>query len=72
MDRLVKVETDKVTINSSPITNPELVANRIKRFGIQCIVSSVDCKAIDGTWKVISHSGLRSAEVNVLEHPYIY
>ncbi len=46
---LLKAGADKVAINSASVMNPEFVANCVERFGSQCIVSSVDCKAVNGT-----------------------
>ncbi|PIM96324.1 Imidazole glycerol phosphate synthase subunit HisF [Candidatus Hodgkinia cicadicola] len=65
---LLKAGADKVAINSASIANPKFIANCVERFGSQCIVSSVDCKAINGTWEVVSHSGLRSTGIDALDH----
>ncbi|WP_278046966.1 HisA/HisF-related TIM barrel protein, partial [Candidatus Hodgkinia cicadicola] len=59
-----KAGADKVAINSASVMNPEFIANCVERFGSQCIVSSVDCKAVNGTWEVFSHSGLRSTGID--------
>ncbi|PIM95775.1 Imidazole glycerol phosphate synthase subunit HisF [Candidatus Hodgkinia cicadicola] len=68
VEYLLKAGADKVAINSASIINPGFIANCVDRFGSQCIVSSVDCKAINGTWEVFSHSGLRSTGIDALDH----
>ena len=42
--QLLKVGSDKVSINSASITNPELIREASKMFGAQCIVVSIDVK----------------------------
>ncbi|PIM95154.1 Imidazole glycerol phosphate synthase subunit HisF [Candidatus Hodgkinia cicadicola] len=65
---LLEAGSNKVAINSASVVNPRFVTNSIERFESQCIVSSVGCKTVNGTWEVFGHSGLRSTEIDVLEH----
>ena len=44
---LLNVGCDKVSINSSAVTNPNLVNQASKRFGSQCVVVAIDVKKID-------------------------
>ncbi len=58
--RLLNAGADKVSINTSAVTRPELVAEAASRFGSQCIVVAVDAKAVneDNTaWEVFTHGG---------------
>ncbi len=55
---LLHAGADKISINSSAYTNPNLIETAAKRFGAQCIVASVDVKKLeDGTYACLSHSG---------------
>lgn len=57
---LLHAGTDKVSINTSAIENPELVQEAAERFGSQCIVVAIDAKRrTDGTpgWEVYTHGG---------------
>ncbi len=70
---LLKIEVDKITkitINSTSITNLEIVTNCVEWFRGQYIISSIYCKTIDDSWEEFNHSGLRLVEINVLEHIY--
>ncbi len=39
---------DKVLINSVGAASPEFIATCVDKYGSQCIVASVDCKAVNG------------------------
>ncbi|MAG34761.1 MAG: imidazole glycerol phosphate synthase subunit HisF [Dehalococcoidia bacterium] len=47
MHRMLRAGADKVSINSSALTNPQLIAEGADRFGSQCIVLSMDVKRVD-------------------------
>lgn len=47
VDLLLKAGADKVSLNSSVVKNPQLIADLAQRFGSQCIVIAVDSKQID-------------------------
>ncbi len=49
VENLLRAGADKVAINSASINNPEFIARCVDKFGSQCIVSSVDCRAKEGT-----------------------
>ena len=49
MHRMLRAGADKVSINSSALTNPQLIAEGADRFGSQCIVLSMDVKRTDDT-----------------------
>jgi cyclase len=42
--RLLNAGADKVSINTSAIQNPQLVADSAGRYGSQCIVVAIDAK----------------------------
>jgi imidazole glycerol-phosphate synthase subunit HisF len=45
--RLLNAGADKVSINTSAVQNPELVADASGRYGAQCIVVAIDAKRVD-------------------------
>ena len=54
---------DKISINSSAVRRPELIAEGAKRFGSQCIVVAIDAKRLPAEpgapprWEVYIHGG---------------
>ncbi|MCW5605397.1 MAG: imidazole glycerol phosphate synthase cyclase subunit, partial [Burkholderiales bacterium] len=74
--RLLNAGADKVSINTSAVQNPQLVAAAAGRYGSQCIVVAVDAKragdaavAEDGVlrWEVFTHGGRRATGLDALE-----
>jgi cyclase len=59
--RLLNAGADKVSINTSAVTNPELVAESAGRYGNQCIVVAIDAKrsSTPSGWEVFTHGGRR-------------
>ncbi len=56
--RLLNAGADKVGINTSAITNPQLVADAAGKYGSQCIVVAIDAKRVgDHKWEVFTHGG---------------
>ncbi len=57
--RLLNAGADKVSMNTSAILNPELIAEAAGRFGSQCIVVAIDAKRADTAsgWGVFTHGG---------------
>ena len=56
--RLLNAGADKVSINSSAISNPALVQEAAGKFGSQCIVVAIDAKRDgNGGWEVYTHGG---------------
>ena len=58
---LLLAGSDKVSINSAAVTDPQLVAEAARRFGSQCIVVNIDPKRVqhDGreVWEVHINGG---------------
>jgi cyclase len=55
---LLNAGADKVSINTSAISNPQLVSDASGRYGSQCIVVAIDAKQVDDNrWEVFSHGG---------------
>lgn len=66
--RLLNAGADKVSINTTAVTNPQVVADAAARFGSQCIVVAIDAKASsDGKWEVYTHGGRRATGLDAVE-----
>lgn len=56
--RLLNAGADKVAVNTSAVTNPQLVEDAAGRYGSQCIVVAIDAKCSSaGKWEVFTHGG---------------
>ncbi len=55
--QLLRAGADKVAINSAAYDNLELITEGARLFGSQCIVASIDCRKIDGSYRCFSHNG---------------
>ena len=65
--RLLNAGADKVSINSSAIANPQLVAEAAGHYGSQCIVVAIDAKRDDaGRWQVYTHGGRQATGRDVV------
>ncbi|MEO7402328.1 MAG: imidazole glycerol phosphate synthase subunit HisF [Burkholderiales bacterium] len=71
--RLLNAGADKVSINTSAVTNPQLVADASGRYGAQCIVVAIDAKraaTAGGTasgWEVFTHGGRKATGLDAVE-----
>ena len=64
---LLNVGCDKVSINSSAVTNPDLINESSKRFGSQCIVVAIDVKRVaDGSYHVFVKGGREDTGLDAL------
>ncbi len=65
---LLNAGADKVSINTSAVTNPQLVADAAARYGSQCIVVAIDAKqTAPGKWEVFTHGGRKATGLDVIE-----
>ncbi len=71
--RLLNAGADKVSINTSAVLNPQLVADASGRFGSQCIVVAIDAKevGVDASgkprWEVFTHGGRKPTGIDAVE-----
>ena len=66
--RLLNAGADKVSINTSAVTNPQLVADAADKYGSQCIVVAIDAKrAAAGHWEVFTHGGRKPTGLDAVE-----
>jgi len=71
---LLRAGADKVSLNTSAVKNPQLVAEGATRFGSQCIVVAIDAKRVVdkkgkfmGKWKVYINGGRTPTGIDALE-----
>ena len=64
---LLDAGSDKVSINSGALKNPNLIYEATKRFGSQCIVGAVDFKQTQDSYEVYSHGGSLETKINAFE-----
>jgi imidazole glycerol-phosphate synthase subunit HisF len=56
--RLLQVGADKVALNTALVECPELVSQIAQRYGVQCVVASIDARRhANGMYEVFTHSG---------------
>ncbi len=71
--RLLNAGADKVSINTSAVVNPQLVADASARYGSQCIVVAIDAKqvGVDASgqprWEVFTHGGRKQTGLDAVE-----
>ena len=70
--KLLFAGADKVSINSSAISNPELIKEGAENFGSQCIVVAIDAKStknssIKSGYEVFSHGGRRATGLDAIK-----
>src|SRR5688500_8575575 len=65
--RLLNAGADKVSINTSAVQNPQLVADAANRYGSQCIVVAIDAKHAGQGWEVFTHGGRKPTGLNAVE-----
>ncbi len=46
---VIKAGADKVSVNSSAVKDPQLIADLAAHFGSQCVVVAVDTRDVNGT-----------------------
>lgn len=69
MTRLLRAGADKVSINTSAVQNPHLIAEGARLFGSQCIVVAIDVKwnPDAGRWEVYTHGGRKATGLDAVE-----
>ena len=65
---MLNAGADKASLNTSAITNPNLVSEASAKFGNQCIVVAIDAKREgEGRWNVYTHGGRNRTELDAVE-----
>lgn len=70
--RLLNAGADKVSINTSAVLNPQLVADASDHYGSQCIVVAIDAKQVSSAgdsprWEVFTHGGRKATGIDAIE-----
>jgi imidazole glycerol-phosphate synthase subunit HisF len=59
---------DKVSVNTSAVQNPELIARAANVCGSQCVVVAIDAKRSgERTWNVFTHGGRTPTGIDAIE-----
>lgn len=66
VSQLLQAGADKISVNSSAVRKPELVADLAREFGSQCIVVAIDTRNVNGTHIVHTHGGRKATEIETL------
>jgi len=67
MGELLRAGADKISVNSSAVTNPDLLTQGARRFGSQCVVGSVDAKREGKGWRAFIHGGRTPTRLDGVE-----
>lgn len=57
VQQMLRAGADKVAVNTAAYGRPELVTEIARRHGSQCVVASIDVRALDGGWACFSNAG---------------
>ncbi|KHK54071.1 imidazole glycerol phosphate synthase [Ralstonia sp. A12] len=69
--RLLNAGADKISMNSSAVSNPQLVSDASARHGAQCIVVAIDAKKVSAAgevprWEVFTHGGRKGTGLDAV------
>jgi len=66
--RLLNAGADKISLNTSAVSNPELVYNASQKHGSQCIIVAIDAKQVEpGRWEVFTHGGRKATGIDAID-----
>jgi cyclase len=63
---LLNSGADKVSINTSAVKNPQILADAAKNFGSQCIVLAIDAKFARNEWKIFLNGGRIETDLDAM------
>ena len=66
---LLREGADKISINSSAITNPRLISDAADKFGSQCVVVAIDAKMRENKsgWNIYKNGGRIDMQQDAIE-----
>ena len=65
--KLLLCGADKVSVNSSAVTDPDLLAQAADKFGSQCVVLAIDARqTAPGHFEVYTHGGRRETGLDAV------
>jgi cyclase len=70
--RMLNAGADKVSINTTAVTNPDFIRQASAHFGNQCIVVAIDAKRVTRPgdvirWEIFTHGGRNSTGIDALD-----
>ena len=66
--RLLRAGADKVSLNTSAVSNPPFIDEAAREFGSQCIVVAIDARqTAPDKWEIYTHGGRTPTGVDALE-----
>src|SRR6478736_5696536 len=66
-DAVIEAGADKVSLNSAPLAEPQLLTRLAGRYGSQAVVVAIDAKRENGRYAVFSRSGTTPAGRDAVE-----
>ena len=63
---LLNSGADKISINTTAVTEPNFIKDASNKFGSQCIVVAIDAKKDDEGWKIYTHGGRKPTGINAI------
>lgn len=70
MRAVLRAGADKVAVNTAAVRDPSLLTSCARRFGRQCVVISVDARAVpgeSGRWEVVVQGGRTPTGLDAIE-----
>ncbi len=67
IEKILHAGSDKVSVNTQAVLNPQLITEGAKNFGSQCIVVAVDSKNVDGEDMVFIYGGRTNTGKRVVD-----
>ena len=67
VSQLISAGADKVSINSSAVTSPQLIAKIAREFGQQCVVVAIDTKLVNNQNIVFINGGRVPTKLNTVD-----
>lgn len=65
---ILRAGADKVAVNTSAVSNPQLITDIARRFGSQCMVLSIEAKQVGPErWEVYTDNGRERTGLDVVE-----
>jgi cyclase len=64
---MLRAGADKVSINSAAVRRPAVITDAAERFGVQCVVASIDSRREGSTWRVYVRGGREATGLDVIE-----
>ena len=64
---MLRAGADKVSINSAAVVRPEVITEAAERFGVQCVVASIDARREANTWRVYTSGGTKATGLDAIE-----